>query len=362
MNIMCNRLDRPYDLYLNEYDTKALEVLHSGWYVLGSELKNFEDEFAQYLGCKYVVGCNSGLDSLIMAFRLLNIGSEDEVIVPANTYIASVMGVSVNCAKPIFVEPDIYYNINCDEIEKKITSKTKAILVVHLYGQPANMDKIMKLAKKYSLRVVEDCAQAHGAMYNGKKVGTFGDIGCFSFYPTKNLGALGDAGAISTNNKELADAARILRNYGSDKKYYNKVIGMNSRMDELQAGLLRVKLQHLEELNEERRNICMRYQNEIDNKRIILPKVAENAESVWHQYVIRTSERQDLMDYLNKNGIQTMIHYPVPPHKQIAYKQYNKESYPITEKYADEVLSLPLYNGMYKEELDYVIEKINIYK
>lgn len=362
MKILCNRLDRLYQLHKNEYDKKVLEVMQSGWYVLGKELEYFEKEFADYLGCNYVVGCNSGLDSLAMAFKLLGIESGDEVIVPANTYIASIMGVSMNNATPVFVEPDLYYNIDSRLIEERISAKTKAILVVHLYGQAAEMDKIMEIANKYNLKVIEDCAQAHGASYKGKRVGTFGDIGCFSFYPTKNLGAMGDGGAISTNEKRIAEEAKIYRNYGSCKKYYNSEIGVNSRLDEIQAGLLRVKLQHLDELNEERRRICQYYCSHIKNSLIILPEVRDGAESVWHQFVIRCEKRSELSNYLEEHGIHTMIHYPIPPHKQKAYEQYNSLSYPITEKYANEVLSLPLYNGMYQEEMNYVVDIINCFK
>lgn len=255
MNIPQNRLDRGFKLYKQEFEDKALKVLNSGWYVLGTEVAKFEEEFAEYLNANYCVGVASGLDALWMAFRILEIGPGDEVIVQGNTYIASVMGITINNATPVFVEPDQFYNLDATKIEEKITEKTKAILVVHLYGQASNMEPIMKIAKKYHLKVVEDCAQSHGAKYDKKMTGTFGDIGCFSFYPSKNLGAFGDAGAIVTNNEEYAKQAKILRNYGSEKRYYNKVVGANSRLDELQAGLLRVRLSHIEELTEERERI-----------------------------------------------------------------------------------------------------------
>ena len=248
--IMPNRMDRGFYQFQEEYERKALEVLRSGWYILGKELRQFEEEFAAYTNSRYCVGVASGLDALWIAFRVLGIGAGDEVIVQANTYIASVMGITINGALPVFVEPDIYYNIDADKIEEKITSRTKAILVVHLYGQASNMKPIIKLAEKYDLRLVEDCAQSHGACVEGQMTGTFGDIGCFSFYPSKNLGAFGDAGAIVTNDSKIAEDVRIIRNYGSEKRYYNKVVGANSRLDEIQAGLLQVRLRHLKELQD----------------------------------------------------------------------------------------------------------------
>ena len=359
--IMPNRLDRGFYKYQSEYEEKAIEVLLSGWYVLGHEVSSFEQEFASYTGAKYCAGLASGLDALWIAFRVLGIGSGDEVIVQGNTYIASVMGITINGATPVFVEPDEYFNIDTSKIEEKITPKTKAILVVHLYGQASDMTPVVELCRKYDLRLVEDCAQAHGAEWNGKQVGTFGDIGCFSFYPSKNLGAFGDAGAIVTNSKDIADEVKIFRNYGSEKRYYNKVVGANSRLDEIQAGFLRVKLSHLDELNEEKKSLCERYSNELNNEKIILPETRDGATHVWHQYVIRTDCRDDLISYLDEQGIGTIIHYPIPPHLSEAYGYLGlKEgSLPITEKYANTVLSIPLYNGMTKEEQDYVIDKIN---
>jgi dTDP-4-amino-4,6-dideoxygalactose transaminase len=247
-----NRLDRGFFKYQKEFEAKALEVLRSGWYVLGNEVSSFEKEFADYEGAKYCVGLASGLDALWIAFRVLGIGVGDEVIVQGNTYIASVMGITINGATPVFVEPDEYFNIDASKIEEKITDRTKAILVVHLYGQASNMKPVMDIAHKYNLKVVEDCAQSHGARFDGKMTGTIGDIGCFSFYPSKNLGAFGDAGAIVTNDSKIADDVRVFRNYGSEKRYYNRVVGANSRLDELQAGLLRVRLSHMEELEAEK--------------------------------------------------------------------------------------------------------------
>lgn len=359
--IMPNRMDRGFYKYQKEYEDKALKVLRFGWYVLGEEVSSFEKEFAEYLNAGYCVGLASGLDALWIAFRLLGIGAGDEVIVPGNTYIASVMGVTINNATPIFVEPDKYYNIDVSKIEEKITDKTKAILAVHLYGQACNMDAIVSIAKKYNLKIVEDCAQAHGAQFNGKSVGTFGDIGCFSFYPSKNLGAFGDGGAIVTNNEKIAEDAKVIRNYGSEKRYYNKVVGANSRLDEIQAGLLRVKLGHIDEINTERRLLAKNYLEGITSKKYILPEVREGATSVWHQFVIRSSERERLINYLNDNNVGSIIHYPIPPHLSEAYKYLNipAGSLPVTEEYANQVLSIPMYNGMTDEEQSRVIDVLN---
>lgn len=364
MKIMPNRLDKGFYLYQDEFEQKALQVLRSGWYVLGNEVSSFEEEFAAYTGGKYCVGLASGLDALWIAFRVLGIGSGDEVIVQGNTYIASVMGITINGATPVFVEPDEFFNIDTSKIEEKITERTKAILVVHLYGQASNMKPVMDIAGKYGLRVVEDCAQSHGACFEGQMTGTFGDIGCFSFYPSKNLGAFGDGGAIVTNDARIADDVRIFRNYGSEKRYYNKVVGTNSRLDEMQAGLLRVRLSHMAELEEDKRNLCKRYLAELKNDNIVLPTIREGATHIWHQFVIRTEKRQELIDYLNKNEIGTIIHYPIPPHLSEAYQYLGirKGNLPITEKYAETVLSIPLYNGMTDDDQTFVIETINRFK
>lgn len=361
--IMPNRLDRGFYQHQAEFEEKALEVLRSGWYVLGNEVKNFEKEFADYIGARHCVGLASGLDALWIAFRILGIGVGDEVIVQGNTYIASVMGITMNGETPIFVEPDEYFNIDTSKIEEKITHKTKAILVVHLYGQASNMKPIVDICKKYNLRLVEDCAQSHGAKFDGKTTGTFGDVGCFSFYPSKNLGAFGDAGAIVTNNDKIAEDTRVFRNYGSEKRYYNKIVGANSRLDEMQAGLLRVRLQYLDNLAEEKRKICERYLNELKNDKITLPKIRNGATHIWHQFVIQSEYRDELVQYLEEKNIGTIIHYPIPPHLSEAYQYLGiKEGLlPITEKYAKTVLSIPLYNGMVKEEQDYVINAINAF-
>lgn len=361
--IMPNRMDREFYRYQNEYESKALDVLRSGWYVLGKEVTAFEEEFAKYTGSKYCVGLASGLDALWIAFRILGIGKGDEVIVQGNTYIASVMGITINGATPVFVEPDEYFNIDPTRIEEKITKNTKAILVVHLYGQASDMKTIMSIASKHNLRVVEDCAQSHGASFEGKQTGTWGDIGCFSFYPSKNLGAYGDAGAIITNDEKIADEVRIFRNYGSEKRYYNKVVGTNSRLDEIQAGLLRIKLSHIDEITSERNRLAQNYMSKINNSSIVLPKIRTGADSVWHQFVIRCKSRDRLIEYLNENNVGTIIHYPIPPHLSEAYKylDVHKGSLPITEQYASEVLSIPMYSGMTKEEQEYVIDIINAY-
>lgn len=364
MKIMPNRLDKGFYKYQEEFEKKAVEVLRSGWYILGKEVSSFEKEFAEYTGGKYCVGLASGLDALWIAFRVLGIGAGDEVLVQGNTYIASVMGITINGATPVFIEPDKYFNIDASKLEEKITDRTKAILVVHLYGQASNMEPIMKIARKHNLRVVEDCAQSHGACFQGKMTGTFGDIGCFSFYPSKNLGAFGDAGAIVTNDEKIAEDVRVFRNYGSEKRYYNRVVGTNSRLDEIQAGLLRVRLGHMQELEEEKRDICMRYLKELRNDQIELPGIREGASHIWHQFVIKTERRQELIDYLNEKEIGTIIHYPIPPHLSEAYQYLGvkKGTLPITEHYAETVLSIPLYNGMTKEEQDYVIEAINSFQ
>lgn len=361
IEIMPNRLDKGFFKYQEELERKALEVLRSGWYVLGPEVRAFEEEFARYTGAKHCVGLASGLDALWLAFKVLGIGEGDEVIVQANTYIASVMGITINGATPVFVEPDEYFNIDVDKIESLITSRTKAILVVHLYGQASRMDKVVALCRKYNLKLVEDCAQSHGACFEDKMTGTFGDIGCFSFYPSKNLGAFGDAGAIVTDDEEIAKAMRMYRNYGSEKRYYNKVVGANSRLDELQAGLLRVKLAHLRELTQERAALASTYLSKIKNDKITLPRICKNCSHVWHQFVVQCEKRDELIKYLEERGIGSIIHYPIPPHLSEAYEYLGckKGDYPITEAYADTILSLPMYNGMTEEEIEKVICALN---
>lgn len=364
MNIEFNVLDRQFFKYQKEYEEAAVRVLRSGWYILGKELELFEKEFASYIGSGYCVGLNSGLDALILAFRALDLSENDEVIVPANTYIASVIGITENKLKPIFIEPDEFYNLDADKIEEKITAKTKAILVVNLYGQSANLNKIKEIATKNNLFLIEDCAQSHGARFEGKMTGTFADIGCFSFYPTKNLGAFGDSGAIVTDNRELSEKIKMLRNYGSKIKYYNEIKGINSRLDEIQAALLRVKLTHLEELRKEREKNALIFLDKIINPLIDLPKIRDGSDHVWHLFVVYCETRDKLQEYLLANNIKTAIHYPIPPHLADCYKDLNiKEgSLPITENYSKNILSLPLYDGMNEAEVEYVINVINSYK
>lgn len=359
MKVPFSILERQYKMYQEEYEAKALEVLRKGWYILGEETEKFEEEYAKYIGTKYSLGIDNGLNALVLAFRALNIVQGDEVIVQGNTFIATVMGITINGATPIFVEPDEFYNIDIEKIEERITEKTKAICVVHLYGQATKMDKVLELCKKYNLKLVEDCAQAHGAEFNGQKVGSFGDVGCFSFYPGKNLGCFGDGGAITTNDEEIYKRIKMLRSY----EYHHIEVGYNARLDELQASLLRIKLSHLSELTKEREEIVKRYLNEIKNPLIQLPKLRENCTHVWHLFVVKVEERDKFQNYLEKNGIGTVIHYPIPAHLSEAYRDlgYKAGDYPITEDYANTIISLPLYNGMTKEEIDYVIEKINIY-
>ncbi len=364
MRINFNQLDRGFNKYQDEYEKAVLETMRSGWYILGPKVEKFEKEFSDFIGTKYAVGLNSGLDALILTFRALGIGEGDEVIVPANTYIASILGISENGAIPIFVEPDEYYNLDASKIEAVITKKTKAILVVHLYGQAANMKDIKNIADKYNLYLVEDCAQSHGASFDGQMTGTWGDVGCFSFYPTKNLGAFGDAGAIVTNNKECCEKIKMLRNYGSKVKYQNEILGVNSRLDEIQASVLSVKLSHYEEICLERTKVANKYLEKIDNSSIELPKIRDGAEHVWHLFVIKTKDRGDLQDYLLKHDIHTQIHYPIPPHLSAAYAylSFEKGDFFITEDYANTILSLPLYDGMTNDEVEYVIEVVNSYR
>ena len=363
MNIKFNQLDRGYRKYKTEYDQAAISTLESGIYILGNKLAEFEKEFASFCGAKYCVGLNSGLDALTLAFKALDIGVGDEVIVPANTYIASILGITNNGAKPIFVEPDEYHNIDVDSIENKLNNKTKAILAVHLYGQSANIKKIKALACKHNLYLIEDCAQSHGAMFKNKTTGVWGDIGCFSFYPTKNIGAFGDSGAIITNNPQHYEKIKMLRNYGSKVKYQNELLGTNSRLDEIQAALLSVKLKHYDELRKEREHIAQRYLNEIKNSKIALPRIRAGSDHVWHLFVIKTKQRNQLQEYLAKNGICTQIHYPLPPHLSLAYSHlgFKKGDFPITEEYCDTIISLPLFEGLLDSEIDYIIWIINKY-
>jgi dTDP-4-amino-4,6-dideoxygalactose transaminase len=356
-----------------EIEAAILAVFHSGWYILGEAVKKFETNFAQYCGVKHCIGVGNGLDALILILRAYKemgyMKDGDEIIVPANTYIATILSISQNNLTPVLVEPDIRtYNIDPTKIEEKITKKTKAIMPVHLYGQCANMDPILEIARKYNLNVIEDAAQAHGAIYNGKRTGNLADAAGFSFYPGKNLGALGDGGAVTTNDDELAEVIRAIRNYGSYEKYYNKYKGVNSRLDEIQAAVLNIKLKYLDEENQKRREIAWYYCKNITNEQINLPinnntsSILSNKSHVWHLFVVRTENRDKLQKYLMDNGISTVIHYPVPPHKQQAYKEWHNLGLPITEKIHQEVLSLPIGSHLQQTDIENIAELINNYK
>ncbi|MBC5833586.1 DegT/DnrJ/EryC1/StrS family aminotransferase [Flavobacterium sp. F372] len=351
------KLNQPFE---TQFLSKTKEFLDKGWYILGNEVKQFEKNFAQYSNAKHCIGVGNGLDALVLILKayiqLGNLQKGDEIIVPANTYIASILAILQADLVPVFVEPNIEsYNINPDLISEKIAPKTKAILLVHLYGQLVEMDKIMELGYKHNLLIIEDAAQAHGLPFEGSH--TRG----FSFYPGKNLGALGDGGAITTNDDKLAEVLFSLRNYGSDKKYHNDYIGVNSRLDELQAAFLSIKLPHLNAENEARKNVAKRYLAEITNTKIVLPTCENFDKHVFHLFVIRTEKRDNLQEYLWNNGIETVIHYPIPPHKQKALQNFNQLSLPITEKIHQEVLSLPMSSVLSDDEISHIISTLNTY-
>ena len=348
-----------------ELRTAFDRVFNRSWYIEGVEDEAFEKTFAEYCGSKFCIGVGNGLDALFLALKALGVTEGDEVIVPSNTYIATALAVTYVGATPVFVEPDIRtFNIDPSRIEEAITEKTKAIMPVHLYGQPCDMDSIMKIAKKYGLFVVEDCAQAHGATYKGKVIGSFGDAAGFSFYPGKNLGALGDAGATVTNNEELSKKVRALGNYGSDYKYHHIYKGNNSRLDELQAAFLAAKLPHLNRMNEERRRIAQKYIDGIKNEEVVLPYIPEYANPVWHIFGIRCKRRDELEKFLNDAGIGTNKHYPIPMHLQECYKDlgFKEGNFPIAEEISATELSIPMYYGMADEEVQYVIDKVNEFR
>lgn len=352
--------------YQKDLKEACARVIDSGWYIMGNELEAFEHEFTEYCGVKHAIGVANGLDALTLVIRawkeLGKLKAGDEVIVPANTYIASVLAITENDLIPVFVEPNpITYNLCPVNVRSAITEKTKAILPVHLYGLISPMPELMDIAKQHDLLVLEDCAQAHGANIDGKKVGSWGDAAGFSFYPGKNLGALGDAGAITTNNDELAKTVKALRNYGSHKKYENLYQGVNSRLDEIQAAMLRVKLGYLDQETARRREIANYYRREITNPLIQLPKWNNDDNHAFHLFVIQTAQRDELQQYLAENGVQTVIHYPIPPHKQPAYKQWNELSLPLTEKIHQQVLSLPIDPTMEDQCLTKIINCINLF-
>ena len=351
-----------------EMDAAAKRVLDSGWYLLGKEDEAFENEFAAYCGVKHAIGCANGLDALKLVVKAMGIGPGDEVIAPANTYIASLIAISANGATPVLVEPDLAtYLIDPAKIEEKITSRTKAIMVVHLYGRVCEMNAISAIAERHGLKVIEDCAQAHGAFCGDRRVGTLGNAAGFSFYPGKNLGCLGDGGAVTTSDDELAKKVRALRNYGSDVKYHFPYRGTNSRLDEIQAGWLRVKLPHLDADNARRAEIAARYCREITNPEIALPENRTIEQSnnrtilpnVWHVFPVRTERRDEFQAYLAEKGVQTVIHYPIPPHRQPAYTEWHDLDLPITEKIHETIISLPISPVMTDDEASGVIAAVN---
>lgn len=355
-------LSAPYLELKSELDEAVARVVGSGWFVGGGEVDRFEENYAKYCGANYAVGVANGLDALHLALRAMDVGPGDEVIVPSNTYIATWLAVSQCGAKPVPVEPDpLSFNMDPLLIEAAITANTRVILPVHLYGQPANLDPILSIARKYGLRVLEDGAQAHGARYQGQRLGAHGDAVAWSFYPGKNLGAMGDGGAVTTNDPQIADKIRVLRNYGSRVKYVNEVQGYNSRLDPLQAAILDVKLKYLDEWNGRRCVIAERYQNGLDRQLLKLPTVPDWAEPVWHLYVVRTVRRDVLQSQLGVFGVGTLIHYPIPPHLQAAYSSagLGPGSLPLAEVMANEVLSLPIGPAMSLSQADFVIDKIN---
>lgn len=363
MNIPFASFKKMHSELREKLDLAYERVLESNYYIQGKECADFEKKFAGYCGVDYCVGVGNGLDALTLILRAMDIGNSDEVIVPSNTYIATALAVSSVGATPVFVEPEIQtYNINPDKVEEMITENTKAVIAVHLQGRPADMDKICAIANKHNLRVIEDAAQAHGARYKGKRVGAIGDAAGFSFYPGKNLGALGDGGCVTTNDKEIADRVRSLGNYGSDYKYHHIYKGVNSRLDELQAAFLNVKLDKLDYWNEERRKIAEKYFAGITNPLVKLPLKSDDVfEHIYHVFVIRCKERDKLEEYLNSKGIGTVKHYPIPMHRQLAYKDLgiSEGELPIAEEISRTVLSLPMYYGMTDEEIQYVVKNIN---
>lgn len=361
MNVPFLDVGAVYSELRSEIDSAVARVLLSGHYLLGEELDKFEEEFAAYCGSKHCVGVANGLDALHLILRAAGIGPGDEVIVPSNTYIATWLAVTYAGAKPVPVEPDAFsYNIDPALIERAVTSRTKAIIAVHLYGQPADMDKINEVANRHGLEVIEDAAQAHGARYKGRRAGGLAHAAAFSFYPAKNLGALGDAGAVTTNDDTIAANVRRLRNYGSEKKYQHDLKGFNSRLDEIQAAVLRIKLKHLDRWNARRKEVASLYLQNLAALDLTLPSLAPENESSWHLFVIRARERDQLQRQLAEKNVGTLIHYPLPPHLQDAYREFNlaRGTFPIAESMANEVLSLPIGPHLLTEQLDHVISQL----
>jgi len=347
----------------DDYYSAFKDVLQKGWYILGTQVEDFEQEFARYCGTRYCIGVASGLDAIVLSLKAFDLPDGAEIIVPSNTYIASILAIILAGYTPILVEPDIVtYNVDSEKIEIAVTTKTKAILVVHLYGKMCDMTSINRIAQKHSLQIVEDCAQAHGAVHAGKKAGNWGNAGAFSFYPTKNLGALGDGGAITTNDADLADRLIYLRNYGSQKKYENKYIGYNSRLDELQAAFLRKKLPKLDDINNHKRKLAQIYFNKIDD-RFVKPRLQQENEDVFHIFNIRCNKRDELKKHLLEKGIKTEIHYPIPPHKQVAYQGlFGSKKFPLSEEIHATTLSLPIAGFHTANDINYVADCINDFK
>ncbi len=362
MNVAYENLAKSNALFMSDYKKIFSDFADKGWYVLGEQVKSFEEEFASFVGTKYCVGVASGLDALIISLECLKLPKGSDVLVPSNTYIASILAIVKAGLNPVLVEPDRNTcNINPDLLESSLTPNTKAVLVVHLYGKSCEMDKICSFTQKHGLKLIEDCAQSHGAKFNNKMTGSFGNAGAFSFYPTKNLGALGDAGAICTDDEELADMARAWRNYGSEKHYHNKYTGLNSRLDEIQAAFLRIKLRHIDKITTKKRQLAKLYLEGLDKNKFKLPITNEKYFDVYHIFQIQTDKRDELKNYLLNNGIKTEIHYPVAPINQEGYKEIFKlqEETPIAEQIAKSVLSLPISFGTTEDELKYVIDIMN---
>jgi len=354
-----NKVNQPY---FSEFNNVFNNVLDSGWFILGKNVEEFEQEFARYNGVKYCAGLASGLDALSLSLKILDLPECSEVIVPSNTYIATILSVLLTGHKPVLVEPDIRtYNIDPEKIESAITPKTRVIMVVHLYGKPCDMDPVLEICKRHNLFLIEDCAQSHGAMYKGKKTGSFGDMAAFSFYPTKNLGCLGDGGAIVTDNADFLKKAKMLRNYGSEKKYYNEYQGVNSRLDELQAAFLRVKLKHLDETVAHKNRLAEIYHNGI-SQRFIKPDINKNFYNSFHIFNIRHEKRDLLKEYLLANGVKTEIHYPLAPHKQKALAELNQLSFPISEEIHRTTLSLPISSFHSDEDIHEVVSILNSFR
>lgn len=363
MEINFAEMSRQFNKYQEEYEEATLRVLRSGWYILGSELDKFEKKYADFMGAKHCIGVGNGLDALRLALSGLGVGEGDEVIVQTNTFIATALAITQNGATPVFVDVDKYFGICPEAIEVAITEKTKVIMVVHLYGQSCDMDSIMHIAQKYNLKVIEDCAQCHGAIYKGRKCGSFGDVACFSFYPMKPIGAFGDGGAVTTNSDEVSERILMLRNYGSKIKYKHELLGVNSRMDEVQAAIVMINLKHVESGNAERNRIATKYIEEINNSKVKTPEIRMGTYHAFHVFPLLCENRDALCEYLQKQGVHTQIHYPIPCHRAECYADIGDKAgqIPHAEYYAEHELSLPIYVGLQDEEIQYIIDAINNY-